>query len=160
MMGSDQHMMDGMHGHMLALWAVVALIAVSSLALFVFFRRPARPEELQLNARPVSVIGSEVKNALPQQSNTRDTLFVLPDISGYTRFISLNRFAMGHAQYIVFELLNAIIEATADKLELLKLEGDAALFVADANTIEPQAMGRTIVDIFHNFDREKNILGC
>ena len=157
-MGSDQHMMEGMHGHMLALCAVVALIAISSLALFVFFRRPARPEELRLDARPVSAISSNAQTVRPQQSNTRDTLFVLPDISGNTRFISLNRFAMGHAQYIIF--LNAIIEATADKLELLKLEGDAALFVADANTIEPQAMGRTIVDIFHNFDREKNILGC
>lgn len=149
-------MMEGMQSHMLALWIVVALIAITFLVLLVFFRRTARAEELRLDARSSIVSASHA--SMNHSPNTRDTLFVLPDISGYTRFMSLNRFAMGHAQYIIFELLNAIIEAASSELELLKLEGDAALLIADVSTIVPDAMGHTIVNIFHNFDRTKQHL--
>jgi len=61
---------------------------------------------------------------------TRDTVLVMPDISGYTRFLHLSRFAEAHAQHIVTELLQAIIAAAAPTLTAAKVEGDAVLLYA------------------------------
>jgi len=61
---------------------------------------------------------------------TRDTALVMPDISGYTRFLNLSRFAEAHAQHIVTELLQAIIAGAAPTLTTSKVEGDAVLLYA------------------------------
>ena len=61
---------------------------------------------------------------------TRDTALVMPDISGYTRFLHLSRFAEAHAQHIVTELLQAIIAGAAPTLTTAKVEGDAVLLYA------------------------------
>lgn len=61
---------------------------------------------------------------------TRDTALVMPDISGYTRFLHLSRFAEAHAQHIVSELLQAIIAGAAPTLTTAKVEGDAVLLYA------------------------------
>ena len=61
---------------------------------------------------------------------TQDTALVMPDISGYTRFLHLSRFAEAHAQHIVTELLEAIIAAAAPTLTASKVEGDAVLLYA------------------------------
>jgi hypothetical protein len=61
---------------------------------------------------------------------SRDTALVMPDISGYTRFLHLSRFAEAHAQHIVTELLQAIIAAAAPTLTASKVEGDAVLLYA------------------------------
>lgn len=61
---------------------------------------------------------------------TRDTALVMPDISGYTRFLHLSRFAEAHAQHIVTELLQAIIAGAAPTLAAAKVEGDAVLLYA------------------------------
>lgn len=61
---------------------------------------------------------------------TRDTALVMPDISGYTRFLHLSRFAEAHVQHIVTELLQAIIAAAAPTLTAAKVEGDAVLLYA------------------------------
>lgn len=61
---------------------------------------------------------------------TRDTALVMPDISGYTRFLHLSRFAEAHAQHIVTELLQAMIAAAAPSLTAAKVEGDAVLLYA------------------------------
>jgi hypothetical protein len=54
----------------------------------------------------------------------------MPDISGYTRFLQLSRFAEAHAQHIVTELLQAMIAAAAPTLKASKVEGDAVLLYA------------------------------
>lgn len=61
---------------------------------------------------------------------TRDTVLVMPDISGYTRFLHLSRFAEAHAQHIVTELLQAMIAGAAPTLTAAKVEGDAVLLYA------------------------------
>ena len=46
-----------------------------------------------------------------------------------------SRFAFGHDQYLVFTLINAMIEAACKTVELSKLEGDAALFFVDSTKL-------------------------
>ena len=62
---------------------------------------------------------------------TANALLVIADIGGYTRFMSLHRTSLAHAQENTSRLLEAIIDA-APALELAELEGDAAfLYVTD-----------------------------
>lgn len=56
------------------------------------------------------------------------TFMLIADIAGYTRFMKLHRASLAHAQEIVAQLLEAVIDATSPRLKLAKLEGDAALF--------------------------------
>jgi class 3 adenylate cyclase len=56
------------------------------------------------------------------------TFLLIADIAGYTRFMKFHRASLAHAQDIVAQLLEAVIDATHRKLTLAKLEGDAAFF--------------------------------
>ena len=58
---------------------------------------------------------------------------ILVDISGYTQFIRLHRMSVLHAEHIITELLECVIDASSHPLILNKLEGDAALFYAFAD---------------------------
>ncbi len=60
------------------------------------------------------------------------TLLVIADIAGYTRFLKMHTISVVHAQDIVVQLLEAVIEAVQGNLTLAKLEGDAAFFHAPA----------------------------
>jgi hypothetical protein len=55
---------------------------------------------------------------------------ILVDISGYTQFITRHRLSLIHAERIITELLECVIDASEHPLTLNKLEGDAALFYA------------------------------
>jgi len=55
-------------------------------------------------------------------------LLVIADIGGYTRFMKVHRINLSHAQYVVSQLLEAVIDGAGKKLKLTKLEGDAAFF--------------------------------
>lgn len=65
--------------------------------------------------------------------NLRRAHIVLVDISGYTQFMRLHRMSVLHAERIITDLLESVIEAAAQPLVLNKLEGDAALFYAFAD---------------------------
>ena len=54
-------------------------------------------------------------------------LLVIADIGGYTKFMTLHRMSLAHAQENTDRLLHAVIDA-APRLKLLDLEGDAAFF--------------------------------
>src|SRR5512143_1301995 len=56
------------------------------------------------------------------------TFLLIADIAGYTRFMKFHRASLAHAQDIVAQLLEAVIDATEKHLKLAKLEGDAAFF--------------------------------
>jgi len=92
----------------------------------------------------------------------QNAVIVLADISGYTRFMKLHGMALVHAESIITELLDSIIDHTAHPLILNKLEGDAALFyaLADAN---PQAVAESALHqvngFFHAFSTRKNEIG-
>lgn len=54
-------------------------------------------------------------------------LLLIADIGGYTRFMTVHRINLAHAQTVVARLLEAVIDA-AKPMKLAKLEGDAAFF--------------------------------
>ena len=58
------------------------------------------------------------------------TFMLLADIAGYTRFMQVHRASLAHAQQIIAQLLETVINATSRRLSLAKLEGDAAFFYA------------------------------
>jgi class 3 adenylate cyclase len=92
----------------------------------------------------------------------QNAVIVLADISGYTRFIKLHGMALVHAESIITELLDSIIEHTAHPLTLNKLEGDAALFYALADE-NPQAVAESVLQqvngFFHAFSTRKKEIG-
>jgi hypothetical protein len=55
---------------------------------------------------------------------------VLVDISGYTRFITSHKTSLLHAEKIITELMESVIDTSDNPLIVNKLEGDAALFYA------------------------------
>ncbi len=93
---------------------------------------------------------------------THNAVIVLADISGYTRFIHFHGIALTHAESIITELLDSIIDHTAHPLILNKLEGDAALFYALADE-NPQAVAesalRQVNGFFEVFSARKQEIG-
>lgn len=112
---------------MMTFMVLVPLILILFLVvlLVLFFRRPvaAQPEDLSSWAESGAGGGDQ---------SERRTYLIVPDITGYTRFLSLNRFSVGHAQHIISELLGVLIRRGRPRLALSKVEGDAILFYADA----------------------------
>jgi class 3 adenylate cyclase len=62
---------------------------------------------------------------------TKQVALVIVDISGYTRFIRSKKMSAIHAEEIVFELLEAVIDRAEHPLTLNKLEGDAVFLYAE-----------------------------
>lgn len=56
-----------------------------------------------------------------------EMIIVIPDIRGYTNFISFSGQSLGHAQHIVSELLTAVVASAADVLQVSQPEGDSVL---------------------------------
>ena len=79
-------------------------------------------------------------------------------ISNYTRFMTGNHFAFGHAQHVIFSLINAMIDAATRTVSLSKLEGDAALFFVDAHRHSDTVIGEAVLDIFRAFFKERRRL--
>ena len=63
----------------------------------------------------------------------------IADIGGYTRFIRLHRTTLLHAEEIISQLLETIVDGAAFPLILNKLEGDAALMYAEMGDTEAAA---------------------
>jgi hypothetical protein len=63
-------------------------------------------------------------------------LLLIADIGGYTRFMKVHRINLAHAQIVVTELLEAVIDGAPSPLKLSKLEGDAAFFYAPISSKE------------------------
>jgi hypothetical protein len=81
---------------------------------------------------------------------------LIADIGGYTRFMKVHRINLSHAQYIVGQLLEAVIDAAAPALELAKLEGDAALFYGTLSKDEELAkLARKVIVIQRAFLRRR-----
>ena len=57
-------------------------------------------------------------------------VLVLADISGYTRFMKIHTMSLLHAETIITELLEAVLDHAEFPLTLSKLEGDAAFMYA------------------------------
>jgi len=64
------------------------------------------------------------------QTGTRQSLLVLADISGFTKFMKLHTITLTHAKQIIVKLLESIIKTALPPLKLIELEGDAVFFYA------------------------------
>jgi class 3 adenylate cyclase len=123
--------MGGMMPFAMASMVIVLLaLLLGAVFLVLYLRRPVTTDD-------ASIRGAAVKR-LPMPTSgpaegEREAFLVIPDISGYTRFLSLNRFALAHAQYAISELLKSMIAAGGDELWAAKVEGDAILLCAWRN---------------------------
>lgn len=152
------------HGHMwLGIGVIVFLVALLML-LALFYIRPASgraaPVARLRTARPSLLARDRSIEARADHEamEMRDTIFVLPDISHYTRFMTGSEFSFAHAQHIIFSLINSMIVAASRTAELSKLEGDAALFFVDADRHSADRIGTCVLDIFAAFYAEQTRL--
>ena len=63
-----------------------------------------------------------------------NTLLIIADISGYTKFMTQTRVSIGHSQAIISELINSILREVDIPLDTAKLEGDAVFIYAKKDT--------------------------
>ena len=56
----------------------------------------------------------------------RKSLLFLPDISGFTKFVQTTE--VEHSQHVISELLEVLIGANTEDLQLAEIEGDALFF--------------------------------
>jgi hypothetical protein len=83
----------------------------------------------------------------------RKGVLFIADIGGYTEFLQHEE--LQHAQAILTRLLEAIVDAAPEPLELVKFEGDAVFFVAE----DEPGIGTIVVDtvraMFEAFHRKQ-----
>ncbi len=89
-----------------------------------------------------------------------DVYLVIADISGYTNFVKLHKASVLHAEEIVSELMEALIDTIEQPLTLNKLEGDAAFFYAKAGTDRTTAeqVTQRVLLLFDAFKDKQNAL--
>jgi class 3 adenylate cyclase len=84
------------------------------------------------------------------EPSSRPTLLFIPDISGFTRFVTDTEIT--HSQHIIEELLEVLIDANDIDLEISEIEGDAILFYRydkEPTTAEILGQVRTMFLQFH-----------
>ena len=81
---------------------------------------------------------------------------VIPDISGYTEF--LTKTELEHGSHIINELLELLVDLNSVELTLSEVEGDALLFYRKGKQIELEDMIRQCVIMFENFHKQLKII--
>ena len=88
-------------------------------------------------------------------------LLVLVDISGYTQFVQLHWISVLHAEQIVTELIEAVVDAAKFPLSVNKLEGDAAFLYAethDQDMVAAQDVAQQIMTLLEGFKAKQQEL--
>lgn len=88
-------------------------------------------------------------------------LVCLADISGYTRFVRFRSLSLSHAEMIVTELMEGIIDAIEAPWIVNKLEGDASLLYAELASADGADLGAAVAalsTLFGAFDQTRNRL--
>jgi hypothetical protein len=81
-------------------------------------------------------------------------LLLIADIGGYTKYMSVHRMSLAHAQANVARLLEAVIDA-APSLELIELEGDAVFFSRAADGESAGAAREAAIAMHRAFHEEQ-----
>lgn len=76
---------------------------------------------------------------------SKNVALVIVDISGYTQFIRSHKLSAVHAEEIIFDLIEAVIDHAAYPLTLNKLEGDAAFLYAEMNNENQAEVARDVL---------------
>ena len=96
----------------------------------------------------------------------KQVIMVLADISGYTRFLTAHTVSLLHAEVIIADLLEAVIDHTEHPLTLSKLEGDAAFMYVtleaggDARAIAQDVLRQVAAFIDAFKVRERELIAC
>ena len=69
---------------------------------------------------------------------------VIVDISGYTHFIRTQKTSEIHAEEIIFELMEAVIDKAEHPLTLNRLEGDAVFMYAEVGNNKPAKVAQDV----------------
>ena len=100
------------------------------------------------------------------QPKSNQAVLLIADISGYTKFLRLHRLNTAHAQLVITELLESIIDATMPPLKVSKVEGDAVLFYAMdienalAQSQLAKAASAQLISLFRAFYQKVNELSA
>jgi hypothetical protein len=92
----------------------------------------------------------------------RRAVLLIADIGGYTHYMQWNRMHLAHAQLMVAELLESVINA-GKGLKLAKLEGDAAFFSApdsNAKVVVCDRLSRMLQAFLQRRERLKKDIAC
>ena len=74
----------------------------------------------------------------------KKVILVIVDISGYTHFVRTHKTTFLHAEEVIFELMEAVIDQAEFPLTLNKLEGDAAFLYAELADGQEIAVVRSV----------------
>lgn len=84
---------------------------------------------------------------------------VIVDISGYTEFVKMHRTAMVHAEQIITDLMESVLDVQGPPLVLDKLMGDAATFYSrDAGEGSAAGIAAQVVRFFDSFNESEGVL--
>ena len=84
---------------------------------------------------------------------------VIIDISGYTRFVKMHRTAMVHAEQIITDLMESVLDVQGPPLVLDKLMGDAATFYSnDGGGNSAKAIAAQVIRFFEAFNESEGVL--
>ena len=92
-----------------------------------------------------------------------NAFLILADISGYTKFTRLHKLSLLHAEFIISELLESIIDSTIAPVTLNEIEGDSAFFSAVSDDSPQMAreiftQSLALCDVFNR--KEGELLRC
>ena len=139
----------GFHWPFVLMIVILVLAIIGIVFLTRYFIHPVDVSTLG-SAKIASADDSPPDN--PPDDVEHDTFVVIPDISGYTRFMQLTRFAAGHAQFVVAQLLDVIINAAQPLLSPTRVEGDSVMFYAVSDREDPTegASGPSVAAAVHD----------
>ena len=84
------------------------------------------------------------------------SLLFIPDISGFTNFVQTTE--VEHSQHVISELLEVLIEANTQDLELAEVEGDALFFYKEGEVPSQEKLLAQIETMFTAFKSHLKLL--
>ncbi len=85
----------------------------------------------------------------------KPVILVMVDISGYTQFLNFHRTSVLHAEEIISELLESVIDSAQYPLQLNKLEGDAIFLFTEITGKPYEVAGDVAYQVVRFFDAFK-----
>ncbi|WP_425235496.1 DUF2652 domain-containing protein [Ulvibacterium sp.] len=84
------------------------------------------------------------------------SLLFIPDISGFTKFVQTTE--VEHSQHVISELLEVLIDANTQELELAEIEGDALFFYKEGEIPSQERLLAQIETMFTAFHSHLKLL--